>query len=825
MASERINIVVTEKGSRIVQRRLREVGTTASASSQGVNLLKTALGAIGGAMVLRGLLRQADAFTLIQNRLRLVTTGTENLANVTKQLLDISNDTRSSFQSNAELFARITRATKELGVSQKEMLQFTKTLNQAIALSGASSTEAAAGLIQLSQGLAAGALRGEELNSVMEQLPAVAQIIAKEMGVGAGELRKMGAEGAITADIILRAFKGVRDEVDTEFGTTMATLGQRWTVLGNQMLIFVGMMDQATGATRAIGKVLAWFAENLAMASKFIGAAGFTAAVFLATNAVQMFTAALMANPVGAIAVALTYAIGLLITFRNEIRVSSDSIISLGDFAAATWERMREGAATLLALLKSALPAVSGAWAAMFGDLDVSFEGFIKGSARIMDTYIGLWVGVVNVIKAIWSGLGPALKDITISLLNGVIGVFEIGLKKILGAIDAIVDKIPGMGKLFGDVATLTIIPRIENAAEGALIGMDQAIADGFSQGMATSVFEDSVNSIFDRAEQKAQARLDKIALDAGGPTAPTGDGAPTSQGQSRALQLLNKDIQEQIELLRMSAAVREIETQVRKKGIALLPAEQEAYRAELQHFQIVKQVSGVLDEVRGAQINLAAAQGELNRLVDEGNISLQQSVEAYALLEAQGLESQTTLSAGWQRGLASIATSVNDLATAAENTLVNAFNSAEDALVDLATTGKIDFKSMVDSMLADLTRLIFKMLIVKAIEASGGGEGPLGGLADIFGAGKAGGGHVTAGKIYPVNENGGTELFQPDVPGQIIPTDQVAQAVSETAQDGGGDVYIINVSSREEALAALGSTEGKRVIINVMGEKQRATI
>ncbi|KKO03196.1 hypothetical protein LCGC14_0101170, partial [marine sediment metagenome] len=110
-----------------------------------------------------------------------------------------------------------------------------------------------------------------------------------------------------------------------------------------------------------------------------------------------------------------------------------------------------------------------------------------------------------------------------------------------------------------------------------------------------------------------------------------------------------------------------------------------------------------------------------------------------YRLLQDQALETQTTISAGWQRGLNEIGHNVSDLATATENTLVNAFNSAEDALVDFVTTGKVDFKSMVDSILADLTRLIFKMTIVKALESSSGGGGILGSLAGALGAGGGG--------------------------------------------------------------------------------------
>lgn len=826
MATERITIIVDEKGARVVKRRLAAVGTTASASAQGVNLLRSALGALGGALVLRQMLRMADSFTLIQNRLRLVTTGTENLTDVTKELLDISNRTRTAFQSNAELFNRVALASKELGVEQKQLLEFTESLNQAVILSGASATEASAGLIQLSQGLASGALRGDELRSVLEQLPAVADVIAKELGVTRGELRKMGQEGAITADIVLRAFANAREELKERFGTTVATVGQGFEVLKNNVIAFVGRLNQSVGATQTIGRALAWVAENIELVAKLMGAAGLTGAVFLATSAIHAFTAAIAANPLGALLVALTYAVSLLVMFRNDIKLSRNSIVSLGDFAAATWERMREGAAVLMDLLRSALPWLTDAWKTLFGDLEFSLEGFIRGSARALDKYIGFWTAVINVIKALWSGLGPALLDLTISMMNGIIGIVEKGLNRILGAFGALASKLPGrFGAAFEGLGEGQILPRIDNVAEGALEGLDKAIVDGYAQGFeSVTIFEDAVNDLFDRAEVIAQERLANQTLtDAGGPTAPTGDGAPTSQGQSRALQLINKEINEQIELLRMSNAERKIQGELRKKGVALIPAERAQYEALLRQHQVITQVSKALDQVRGAEIDLAAAQAELNTQVEAGVITLAEAKQAYALLQDEVNATSLTVQAGFQRGLNQIGRTINDFASQTEATLVNAFSSAEDALVDFVTTGKVDFKSMVDSILGDLTRLLFRMALVKALGGAGGG-GALGAVAGAFGGGRQHGGGVEPGKFYMTGEDG-PELFKPSVPGQIVPNAQVKQAVGAEAGAGageGGNVTIINVSSREEALAAIASTEGERIIVNYIGKTQR---
>lgn len=222
------------------------------AATSSYNLMSRALIALGGVYLVKETLQMADNLTNLQNRLKLVTKGTEELTAVTKELFVISNDTRSSYESTAELYARVALATKEMGISQRETLDFTKSLNQAVILSGASATEASAAIIQLSQGMASGTLRGDELRSVLEQLPAVADVIAKSMGVTRGELRELGTEGKITAKDIIDAFAKSADELNNNFGQTVPTISQSLVVLKNSFLELLSEFDKSTGTTSAI---------------------------------------------------------------------------------------------------------------------------------------------------------------------------------------------------------------------------------------------------------------------------------------------------------------------------------------------------------------------------------------------------------------------------------------------------------------------------------------------------------------------------------------------------------------------------------------------
>lgn len=325
------------EGGRIVKRTLDDIANAearAQKGAQGVEsqfratdgaarfLLRT-LQTLGAAFGLRQLQQTVDTYTNIQNRLKLVTNGTGELAAVTEELFRISNSTRNAFESTAEVYARVALATKDLGLSQRDTLQFTESLNQAVILSGASSAEAAAGLMQLSQGLASGTLRGDELRSVLEQLPAVADVIAKGLGVTRGELRKMGEDGKITADIVIDAFQKAQKELADNFGKTVPTIAQSFTVLQNKVVEFVGELDAATGASAEISKAILTIGKNIDVLAAFIiTAAGawliYKTAVLSATLTMNGLILALTGP--GAIIAALAAVGAAAYVFRDDLQ-------------------------------------------------------------------------------------------------------------------------------------------------------------------------------------------------------------------------------------------------------------------------------------------------------------------------------------------------------------------------------------------------------------------------------------------------------------------------------------------------------------------------
>lgn len=286
-ATYRIDVVVSPRqaqaGVAAVERSLEDLNRTAASTN---SLLRTALqvaGVTSGIILVQrmvGTLRElSDTYIEIQNRLSAVVSGTEELAQVTDDLLGVSQRTRTGFEATAQLYARTALATRELGIAQGDLLGVTESVNQAIILSGASAKEANNGLIQLSQAIASNRLGGDELRSVLEQLPVVADAIARELGVTRGELRALGSEGKITAQVIIDSFRNAQVALEQRFARTVPTVGQALTTLENSAISFVGQFNKITGVGTAVARSIQFLAANLQNLVFALGVAGAALAV------------------------------------------------------------------------------------------------------------------------------------------------------------------------------------------------------------------------------------------------------------------------------------------------------------------------------------------------------------------------------------------------------------------------------------------------------------------------------------------------------------------------------------------------------------------
>ena len=264
----KLDVSGVAQGERRARGIFRRFQGEARKTSRAVDLIKRAAGGLAAAFTVRELGQQLNAYQELQNRLRIVTDGTQNLSDVTEELFEVSQRTRGSFEGVVDLYSRVARSTEELGVSQRETLEFTEAVSQAIAVSGASAQEAAAGIVQLGQGLASGGIRGDELRSVLENLPGLAREIAAGLGVTIGELRTLGSEGALTAESVFAAVQARAANIRADFEELTPTIGQSIQVLKNSVLGFVGTLDEATGAGDQLAEFVLTLSEGVDFLAK-----------------------------------------------------------------------------------------------------------------------------------------------------------------------------------------------------------------------------------------------------------------------------------------------------------------------------------------------------------------------------------------------------------------------------------------------------------------------------------------------------------------------------------------------------------------------------
>ncbi|VVN64521.1 tape measure protein [Pseudomonas fluorescens] len=216
------------------------------------SLLKDALSlGIGGAGI-GALVSQAEAYTQIANRLKLVTSNSAEFTAAQNSVFSIAQKAGQPLGATAELYQRIAQNQDALKLSGKGVAGIVETISKTMVISGASAASSEAALVQLGQAFASGTLRGEELNSVMEQAPALSQAIAKGMGVSVGALRALGAEGNLTAESVVKALQAQQGAVDSLFGRMQDTIGVGLTRVQTSITKMVGEGDKVGGMSARI---------------------------------------------------------------------------------------------------------------------------------------------------------------------------------------------------------------------------------------------------------------------------------------------------------------------------------------------------------------------------------------------------------------------------------------------------------------------------------------------------------------------------------------------------------------------------------------------
>ncbi|HCM30303.1 MAG TPA: tape measure domain-containing protein [Acinetobacter radioresistens] len=255
---------------------LKNTDSAAQTAQKGLNGAKFAVNALVGAMAaigvglgLRELAEAADSYTNLSVRIQIATREGGDFSSAMAGVHQVALATNSSLQATGDLFTRLNTVGKEMGMTQQQALDLTKTITQAIQIGGGSAQASEAAVQQFIQAMQGGVLRGEEFNSIMENGYGLAEALAKGLGVTTGELRKMAENGELSSERVIKAVQSQATQIQETYNQFPTTISNALQKISTQWQILIGEMDQANGSSATVANALSIIADNLGILKVF----------------------------------------------------------------------------------------------------------------------------------------------------------------------------------------------------------------------------------------------------------------------------------------------------------------------------------------------------------------------------------------------------------------------------------------------------------------------------------------------------------------------------------------------------------------------------
>jgi tape measure domain-containing protein len=349
-----------ESSSKRLSKGFEDADRRANSFSNSVSILKRAFVGFLGVATVRKITSISDSFTEVENRLKVVTDSTEEFSASLSEVSRIANTTRQSITDTANVYSRFAIATEDLNLSFEEQSKLIQGIQQTFRIAGASTQEAANASIQLAQGLAAGALRGDEFRSVSEQNAVLTGLLADNLGVTRGALKDLAADGKITADVVINSIVPAFDDLNKQADELQLKTGEAFTLLSNQFTEVIGKSQAVQSITDGFSKSIVALADNLktvaqslvivsgAIGGYVLATRGLALATATSSGVIATFNALILANPVGLLIAALAAAGTAAFVFKDEmeagivfamvevIAVIDQAIVKIKEFARFT---------------------------------------------------------------------------------------------------------------------------------------------------------------------------------------------------------------------------------------------------------------------------------------------------------------------------------------------------------------------------------------------------------------------------------------------------------------------------------------------------------
>lgn len=404
----------------------------ARSTSSFVSSLRNLAGAYVGVRGLSSLFNLSDTMTQTTARLDMMNDGLQTTAELNRMIYESAQRSRGSYQATADMVSKLGNLAGDAFSSNKELVAFAEQLNKQITLSGASTQAADAAMLQLTQAMSSGVLRGEELNSILEQTPTIAKTIADYMNVTTGQMREMASQGQVTATVVKNALLGAAEEVNAKFENMPMTWGQVWTSFKNTAIM----------AVQPVLTAINWMANNIQIIGPLVmGAAGAFAVFQIAAHWTTIATAATAAYHF--VVNLLTIGYGVL---TGRAGAASAAVFTFNSALLAspiTWVVM--GVMLLVGALYAGVEAYN-----KLTDSSVSATGIIAGAFYVLGSFVlnstiiplqRGFASFANFIGNVFNDPVTAVKVLFYDMSITVIGYIQ----SLVGGIEDLINAIPGV--------------------------------------------------------------------------------------------------------------------------------------------------------------------------------------------------------------------------------------------------------------------------------------------------------------------------------------------------------------------------------------------
>ena len=693
-------------------RRAKTTETQFQKLTRSMGGMRSLFAGLGIGLAARQFLQLQDAAVTIDNKLRLATKTTAELNAVYAELRDISTRTRSSLEANAQLFQRIGLATKNLGLTYKEQTNLIEGFNQALIASGTQGMEVRAVTTQFAQAIGSG-FKGDELRSIIEQAPKVAEVITDHLGLkSVTALKELASQGKVTPRIVVEAFKAAEKDLATLFAKVDVTGSQGFQLLRNSVVNLARDFAHLTGSSKLIGNTLKMLAANLHIVA---GAAAGLAVVIgrQLVGAITKMTAAMLTNPVGLLITAFTAA-GATAFYLGK------QIFQLGETTATGFQIMQAGAATFWSVIKPVFENVSfllsaavQGFAELIGIGKVDFPSMGVAVRATFNLILGMAKYVSSAVVIVFSNVPASLEMLFKGAANTILTVFE----KTLDGVKSFASTAAAIIALVDVDKAIAIQDALAKKTDFGFIDTSSEAIDVLKQlGAAwdAAFSEDSMDDIattYNRKLQGIKAAAKKVDMSQLNNKFNPGSTAAGDEDNAKALKKLQKQREKYIKSLKS-----EYDT-IRSETGGAQEVAREWYASQKQQLSDL----GLSWEEYGGKVD-AVFKSKLE--------------EAYK----KDLEAASNWEAGVTRAAMSLEESFGDSADAAEGVFTSVFSTLEDSLTDFVVNGELSLGNLHEA----ITRIAIQQSLLKPMSqyfSGGGGQGLLGGLFGGGGSGGSGGG------------------------------------------------------------------------------------